>query len=411
MSDGYPTQISVADAIAIVEREAPPPKRETIALDDALGRVLAAPLASLADHPTVDNSALDGYACRHADTVGAGDRTPVRLTIVGEAPAGRPSSRTVGPGEAIRIFTGGAMPDGTDAVVRVEATHEEGGDVLIVEEGDRGAIRRRAQDLAAETPYLEAGVRLDAGALALAAAMGHASAVVAVRPRIALLTTGDEVIAPGRPLEQGQVYDANGPSVRALGRVAGAEVTLLPRVHDSVDALEDALEAAGDVDLLLTSGGVSMGAYDIVRDLVFERGEVRFWKVAMKPGGPALFGRWRSLPVLGLPGNPVSSMVVFVLLGAPFVYTALGRSGPRPYDRRHRAISDSPLKASGFKETFQRVRLFQEGATLTASTTGSQSSGIVRSMREADALAVLPPHASVRVGDSIEVIPLAPHYG
>jgi molybdopterin molybdotransferase len=407
----YPSQIAVQDAIDIIEREAPEPRSERVDLARAQGRTLARPLASRADHPTLDNSALDGYACRYADTVGAGDGTPLRLAIVGEVPAGRPSERPLQAGEAVRIYTGGALPEGSDAIVRVEVTQEQGSDVLISEEGDRGAIRRRAQDLQAGIRYLDAGVRLDAGALTLAAAMGHDRVDVARPPRVALLTTGDEVIAPGGALAPGQVYDSNASSVAALARLSGAEVTQLPRVHDSVDALEAALAEAGDVDLLLTSGGVSMGAYDIVRDLLFDRGEVLFWKVAMKPGGPALFGRWRGLPILGLPGNPVSSMVVFLLLGAPFVYRALGSSQTLPYRRRVVARTSTALRASSFKETFQRVRLGQDGPVLTTSTTGSQSSGIVRSMREADALAVLPPHATVAAGDTVDVIPLAPFYG
>jgi molybdopterin molybdotransferase len=407
----YPSQIAVQDAIETVEREAPDVRTESVDLSDAQGRTLARAVASRADHPTVDNSALDGYACLYADTLGASERTPRRLTVVGEVPAGKPSDRALRSGETMRIYTGGALPDGSDAIVRVEVTREEGGVVEITEEGDRGAIRRRAQDLRAGTRYLEAGVRLDAGALTLAAAMGHPRLEVARPPRLALLTTGDEVVAPGSDLATGQVFDSNATSVAALARSVGAEVTLLPRVHDSVDALEAALAAAGEVDLLLTSGGVSMGAYDIVRDLLFERGKVLFWKVAMKPGGPALFGRWRGLPILGLPGNPVSSMVVFLLLGAPFVYRALGSASTLPYRRRRIARVDSPLRASGFKETFQRVRLGQDGPILTAATTGSQSSGIVRSMRVADALAILPPHADLAVGESVEVIPLAPYYG
>ena len=407
----YPSQIPVQDAIDIVELAAPPPASSTVPLTEALGRTLAASVASRGDHPTVDNSALDGFACRFADTAGASQTTPVRLDIVGEVPAGRPFAGSVGAGQAVGIYTGGAIPEGCDAIVRVEVTRVEGGGVWVEEPGDSGAIRRRAQDLRRGERYLESGTRLHAGALGLAAAMGHATLEVARRPRLALLTTGDEVVPPGTELGVGQVFDANGTSVAALATAAGAEVTVLPRVGDRVEALERALEAAGEVDLLVTSGGVSMGRYDIVRDLLFERGEVLFWKVAMKPGGPALFGRWRGLPVLGLPGNPVSSMVVFLLLGVPFVARALGRTGPRPYRDRLRARVRDPLRASGFKETFQRVRYLAESGSLSVHSTGDQSSGILRSMLEANALAILPPRSALRPGDEVEIIPLAPHYG
>ncbi len=406
------TPIPPSEAVARVAAEAPTLPSETVAVDDALGRILARDVASLCDHPSVDNSALDGYACRVADTAGAAPRSPVRLRVVGEAPAGRPFAGRVEAGEAVRIFTGAAVPAGADGIVPVEASREPGHEpgTVEVERPARGEdIRRRGQDLVDGQVYLTAGRRLDAATLGLATGMGHARLEVRRRPRVALLTTGDEVVDSGAPLQRGQVYDSNGASLAGLLRAAGAEVVRLPRVGDDPAALERALEGAGEVDLLLTSGGVSMGRYDHVRDLLFGRGTVLFWKVAMKPGGPALFGRLEGLPVLGLPGNPVSSMVVFLVLGRAFLDTALRRSDPLPYLDRRRARAGSAFAAAESKETLARARLRRGPEGLEVHALANQSSGVLRSMTEAGALVLVPPGRPIAPGDQVETLELAPH--
>lgn len=405
-----PSALAPADALGILQQDAPSLGSERVELLDALGRVLAEDLASLCDHPGVDNSALDGYACRVADTAGAREAAPARLRLVGEAPAGRPFEGRVEPGEVVRIFTGAAVPDGADGIVPVEASREsEGGWVELLRPARPADIRRRAQDLIDGQVYLERGRRLDAAAIGLAAGMGHATVPVVRRPRVALLTTGDEVVDPGRPLARGHVYDSNGASLMALGQAAGADMLRLPRVSDDADVLERALERVGTVDLLLTSGGVSMGRYDRVRDLLFDRGAVRFWKVAMKPGGPALYGRLGELPVLGLPGNPVSSMVVFLVLARAFLDAALGRSDPPPYLDRRPALAGTAFRAASAKEGLPRVRLTHGRDGLVASALTNQSSGVLRSMSEGDALAVVPPGRDIDAGEPLDVIPLAGH--
>jgi molybdopterin molybdotransferase len=235
--------------------------------------------------------------------------------------------------------------------------------------------------------------------------MGHAKVPVVRRPRVGILATGDEVVEPGQPIRDGQVYNSNAYSVAALVREAGGEPALLPRVRDDLGALRRELEAREDLDLLLTSGGVSMGRYDFVRDLLFTEGTVHFWKVAMKPGGPVLFGAWGGLLVLGLPGNPVSSMVAFLLLGRAFLAKALGSAEPLPYHTRLTATAETPFKGSGFKETFARATLrFEPGRGYFAASTGNQSSGVLTSMLLASALAVVPPHANIGEGEGLEVI-------
>lgn len=405
----HQSQISVEEAIGTLSAAAPAPAQERAPLAGALGRVLAADLPSLVAHPSASDSALDGYACRAEDTLGASRERPVRLRVVGEVAAGRAFAGTVGPGEAVQLYTGAPVPEGADAVIRVEDTERQGEAVLLCAPASRADVRPRAQDFDAGEVLLERGQRLDAASLALAAAMGHAEVPVSRRPRVGVLATGDEVLSPGQALRPGQVYDANSAALAALVAAAGAEPVPLERVRDDVDALERALAASGPLELLLTSGGVSMGKHDVVRDLLFERGEVLFWKVAMRPAGPVLFGRWRGLPVLGLPGNPVSSVVAFLVLAKAFLNRALGSAEPLPYRRRLAAVAGEALAGAGFKEAFLRVRLAEREGVRQATLTGSQNSGVLRSLQLADALAVIPPHRAYGPGEALEVIPLEPY--
>jgi len=401
----YPGQIAVTAALEALQRRAPRLGAERVALQNVLGRTLAQDLYSPVDHPTLDNSALDGYACRAADTLGATPDTPVTLQVVGDIPAGSVFSGSVGRGEAIGIYTGAPVPQGADAIIGVEFTKVSGEQVALSRPANRGDIRPRAQDLRRGEVYLRKGQRLNEAAVGIAAAMGYAEVPVVKRPRVGILATGDELAEPGEPLGDAQVYNSNAYALSALVSSAGGEAVRLPNVKDDLALLEVSL-AGLELDLLLTSGGVSMGRYDFVRDLLFSKGEVYFWKVAMKPGGPVLFGRYGSLPLLGLPGNPVSSLVVFRLLGEAFLAAALGSTQPIPYYQRRPVDAATPFKGSGFKETFARVTLSYDadGRTL-ASSTGNQSSGVLRSLLLADALAVIPPHKDVEVGGRLEVIP------
>ncbi len=403
----YKTQIGLEEAIGIIQAQARGLGLERIPLREAYERTLAQTLTSLADHPNCDNSALDGYACRAADTLGASQGAPARLKVVGEVPAGRPFAGAVGPGEAVSIYTGAPVPDGADAIIAVEKTQEDGDGVLLYAPASPDDVRPRAQDLRAGGVYLRAGTRLTPAAVGVAAAMGYADLEVVRAPRVGILSTGDEIVEPGVPLKNAQVYNSNAYSVAGLVREAGGVPLILPRALDTLEALQEGLQDLGGVDLLVTSGGVSMGKYDFVRDLLFGEGRVHFWKVAMRPGGPALFGEWRGLSVFGLPGNPVSSMVVFLLLTQVWLHKALGSTEPLLYHRRIHATARSPFKGAGFKEAFWRCVLEFGPDGPTARTTGNQSSGVLTSMLFANALAVVPPHGEVREGAGLEVIPLS----
>ncbi len=403
----YKSQISVVEAIAIIQEKVSRLSSERVSLVEAYGRILAEDIVSLVDHPSLDNSALDGYACLLDDTLTASEENAIYLDLVGEIAAGSRFEGKISSGQCISIYTGAPVPEGATAVIRIEDTFKEGKKIKIIAKADAGAIRKQGQDFKKGETKLEKGSRLNAASVAIAAATGHSSLKVSRKPKIAILATGDEVIEPGETLELGQVYNANTYSVAGLIRSAGAEAIVLPRVKDDLEALERVIAEVGEIDLLLTSGGVSMGKYDFVRDLLFEKGEVHFWKVAMRPAGPVLFGEWNNLAILGLPGNPVSSMIAFIILARAAVQKMTGESSALPYLKPEKVITDVPLKSAGFKETFVRLTLNQASDGLFhVMTTGNQNSGVLSSMLSADALAIIPPYSSYQIGDSLEVIRL-----
>lgn len=403
----------VPDAIQRISGAFVPLPAVTLPLAAAHGRVLAEDVIARADQPSGDDAALDGIACRLADTVGADDASPVRLRRVGVVPAGRPFEREVGPGECVEVYTGGLMPSGTDALVPVEQLQIDGDDVWVRRPASPRDVRPRGQALRAGAIALPASTRLDAHALALAASAGHDRVRVARAPRLAILATGDELVAPGaEDLAAGESYESNAFGLAALARESHAEVVDLDRVGDDRAALRRRLDAAAEgADLIVTSGGVSMGARDQVRRLMEEQGEVLFWRVAMRPGGPTLFGRWRRTPLLGLPGNPVASLVVFWLLGLPALRALEGASAPVPFERPWPARAGRGLRGAAGRVHFARVRLLRQGSELVAEPVSTQSSGVLRSLTEGDALAVLPPDHSPQPGDPIEVLPWRPTVG
>jgi molybdopterin molybdotransferase len=410
----YPTQISVAEAIRLLQERAPTLGSEQLPLLESYGRILAKDIEAKVDHPSLDNSAMDGYACRLEDTLDASEDDPVRLEVIADIPAGSVFDGEVHTGQAVSIYTGAPMPKGTNAVVPVEKTRLEPGSkttqtVVVSQPADPTNVRPKGQDFKKGEVHLKRGLKLSAASVGLAASMGHATLNVVKRPRVGILATGDEVIEPGQSIRDGQVFNSNTYSIAGLARAAGAEAIVLPNVHDDKNGLANALAKVGQLDLMLTTGGVSMGKYDFVRDLLFEEGEVHFWKVAMRPAGPVLFGTWRNIPILGLPGNPVSCMISFLILAKAFLQTSTGETTLLPYHQRSFAVAESDIKGSGVKENFARVRLQQTQDGLYATTTGNQSSGVLTSMRFADALAIVPPNVSYKKGELLEVIRLEGH--
>jgi molybdopterin molybdotransferase len=377
---------------------------EQIPLSTAFGGILAASLSSKVNHPSADDTAVDGYACLEADTRSASTGNPVKLKVIGQSPAGRPFAGTLGPGEAVQVFTGTPIPQGANAVIRVEDTLREGDFVWLMKPASPADIRPKGDDLVVGQTYLNKGDLLTPGRLGLAAAMGYAVLPVVPRPRVGILSTGDEVIEPGEPLPYGAVYNSNSYSVAGLVQEAGGEPIILNKVSDSIDGLRNQLKKAGRLDLLLTTGGVSVGEYDIVRLLLEREGEIHFWKVRMQPGGPLMFATWNSLPLMGLPGNPVSAMVTFFLFGRPFIFRLLGRNDS-PYNQI-KAVADTDFDANPSRRAYRRAVISWQNDRFQAASTGNQSSGVLNSMAVGNALVVLEAGSPARAGDLVDVIPL-----
>ncbi len=385
--------VSVPEARAMLTDLLPASQPETVPVAEAAGRYLYADLEAKVSHPSATESALDGIACREADTLSATQGSPLRLKVVGESRAGVPFAGHVGAGECVRIYTGAPVPGGADAICPVEQLEDDDSDaVLLLRPASPSDVRPEGGDFRAGEVVLHTGQRLTPARLALAVSLGHAEVAVRRRLRVALLSTGDEVREPGTVLTPGQVYDSNRYGLAAMIREAGAEVIDLGHAPDSPQRLAELVEGAGGADVLLTSGGVSMGKYDFMRDLLLEQGRVSFWKVRLRPGGPAMLGGWRGLPVFGLPGNPVSSLVVFQVIVRPAL------TGEQPFTLRLRAAT--PFRAIADKAAYWRGNI--QGGTV--SDYGKQGSGVLRSLSDTGALVIVPEGQPVEVGDEVEVM-------
>ncbi|RVT50390.1 molybdopterin molybdotransferase MoeA [Rubrivivax albus] len=377
-------------------------RTETVGTFDALGRVLAAEVRSGLDVPPADNTSMDGYAMRAADVPAEGTVLPVSQRI----PAGV-VGQPLQPGTAARIFTGAQVPPGADAVVMQEQCEALDGAVRVNTVPQSGQwIRRRGEDVMHDAVVLTAGTRLTPQALGLAASVGAAELTVWRRPRVAVFSTGDELVMPGQPLKPGAIYNSNRFTLRGLLQAAGCEVTDLGIVPDKLEATRDALKRAADGnDLILTSGGVSVGEEDHLRPAVMAEGTLDLWQIAMKPGKPLAFGTVRSgqgqAIFMGLPGNPVSSFVTFLLAVAPVLRTLQGMDAAGPSAQLLRADFDWPKPDR--RREFLRVKLNADGGL---DLFPNQSSGVLTSTVWADGLVDTPAGQSIARGDLVRFLPL-----
>jgi molybdopterin molybdotransferase len=398
------TDVTLEEAISTLASILRAPKLESVGLLDGLHRVLSENLQSLVDHPSADDSSLDGYAVRLEDTLQATPENPVRLEVVGAVAAGsQPFLGQLLAGMAVKVFTGAPVPSGTTGIVMVENTTKDG-DFVLVSRPATQDVRKRGQDLEIGKSYLQKGQMLRGSQIALAAAMGHADLPVYKVPRVAILSTGDEILEPGQPLPPGGAYNANSYGLAAMLREMGAVPVILPKIHDDLDSIRSSFEAAKDCDLLLTIGGVSMGERDFVRLLLEREANIHYWKIRVKPGGPPVCATWNDLPVFGLPGNPVSSLVIFLLVVKPALYARYGVL-EKAYETVQ-ATALTPFKSAGAKTGMWRCTLEKTESGFGARAFANQSSGVLRSMVQANALAVVPPHSEMKIGDVLEVIRL-----
>lgn len=396
--------ISVELALERVLAGLAPLAAETLALPAALGRVLAEPVAARVAHPPLDVSSMDGYAVRAADLAAA----PVHLAVIGESAAGHPFSGTVAHGQAVRIFTGAALPAGADTVVMQEDTVRDDSGVTIQTALPAGKfVRRQGQDFFPGQVLLEPGTLMGPRQIALAAAMNVPWLSVRRRPRVAVLSTGDEIVMPGEPLGPAQLLSSNGLSLAALVSTLGGDPVQLGIARDTKDSLSALVAAAAGCDLLLTSGGASVGDYDMVQDVLSGHGlKLDFWKVALRPGKPLMFGTLKHVPVLGLPGNPVAAMVCAYVFLAPMLRALQGLPTAMPLLP---ASLGAAMGANDARQDYVRARLERaaDGA-LVATPHGRQDSAVISGLAAAQALIVRPPHApEARTGDRVSVFPLA----
>ncbi|TMC71962.1 MAG: molybdopterin molybdotransferase MoeA [Chloroflexi bacterium] len=394
--------MSADDALARILAGVPALPSVDVPLLDSLGLVLAEDIAADRDVPPFRNSAMDGYAVRGDDVASA----PARLRVVGEIAAGSFPDRSVGPGEAMRIMTGAPMPDGADTVVRVEDTDNASDIVTITEATPTGLSTRQAgEDLRKGETILTEGIVLRPAEIGLLASVGHARVRVRKRPRVAVFSTGDEIVELDQPLERGQIRDSNRYTLASAIRAAGAEPWVRGIVRDSPDALRAALRGAVEADAIVTSGGVSVGDHDHLKPVLSELGTIDFWAIAIRPGRPLAFGELRDgerrVPIFGLPGNTVSALLTFEIFVRPALLRMQGRQNvARP---RTKARLLEPV------EKVASLRFFARGIhdpdAETVRLTGPQGSGILRSMSLANCLIDLPVGPSrAEKGELVDVI-------
>ncbi len=405
--------LTLAEAIAAtLESIQPIRETETVPLFEAYGRVLAADLSARLDVPPADNSAMDGFALYLADLK---PDQPTRLPVIGQALAGHPYSGAVPGGAAVRITTGAVLPEGPDAVVMQEQCRIAPDERWIEIEPKVAArlqpgenIRRRGEDVRAGSVLLPAGSRLRPPEVALAAGQGIAALEVVRRPRVAVASTGDELHEPGMELPQGGIYESNRYTLIGLLRRLGCAVTDLGILRDERDEVLPTLwEAAAAHDMLLTSGGVSVGTADVVKDAIAELGRIEFWRLAIKPGKPVTFGWIDHCMVLGLPGNPVSVAVAFLLFARPLLLRRMGAAPAEPL--RLRATADFQFRRKPGRREWLRTRLRLDSERKpVVSVYHTNSSGALSSLAWADGLVELPEDCTgVAPGDAVEYLPFS----
>jgi molybdopterin molybdotransferase len=385
--------LAAADAARRIVAEVRPQPALRVPLDEALDSVLAEDIVSRIDIPAWANAAMDGYAARAADVRGASAAQPVRLPVIEHIPAGRFPSRALAPGETARIFTGAPVPDGADSVIRQEDTDQGAETVTIVDDRDAGAnIRPAAEDVRRGETVLHAGAALGPAALGMLASLAVAHPLVHRRPRVAILASGDEVVDVDQPeaiLSGRKIGSSNTHALTALVRRAGGEPVHLGIARDTPESLRAHLRRTGDCDLLITSAGISVGEHDYVRQVLAELGaEQRFWRLRMRPGAPVGFGLVGGNPWIGLPGNPVSTMVTFELFARPAIRTMCGHR--LPFRRTVPVRLAEPVSLKPRLQHFLRAVVSPTPEGLTGRLTGPQGSSILSSMVLANALLVVP---------------------
>lgn len=413
----YPRMLTVAEARARILNHFQPLPAETIALMQAAGRVLARAITATENVPPFINSSMDGYAVRASDVAGASSNAPVMLPVSGDIPAGRGLPAPLRSGTAMRIMTGAPLPDNADAVIPVEDTDDSReqiagpppATVRFYQAGLVGANTRPVgQDIRVGEEVLSAGAVLGPAEIGVLAALGHAHVVVHRQPRIAIFSTGDELRTVEETLQPGQIHDTNGYALSAAIERYGGQPVRLGIVRDNFEAARATVVAASEAraDMILSSAGVSVGAYDVVKAAVEAEGALDFWRVNMRPGKPVAFGSVRGVPFMGLPGNPVSALVSFEVFARPAI---LKLAGHRQWAKPAITVTLAEDIHSDGRESYLRVIITQQGAEHVARTTGHQGSAILTSLVKANGLLIVPAGMTLaRAGEKLTAWRLAP---
>jgi len=387
---------------------------ERVAFTDSSGRILREDVTAPLDIPLADNTAMDGYAVIGSDIAGASREKPVSLRVIEDLPAGAVASKRVAEGTAVRIMTGALMPEGADTVVQVELTDGGQNDVRVFQALPAGTnIRRRGEDMEKGSIVLPSGSILRAGEIGVLASVQKSVVTVGRRPTLAILSTGDEIVDVDQPVPPGKVVNSNSYSLAALVREAGAIPRMIGIVPDTKDATVAAIESALESDFVMSSGGVSVGAYDFVKEALEALGaDFKFWQVSMKPGKPLVVARVRGRLFFGLPGNPVSCMVSFHLFIAPAIRKAMGASQGDLLPPVVEMKLGAPLRSRGDRRAYQRVRVVARSRELVAIPMQAQGSGVSTSMVGANGLAVVEEGVrSVEAGQIVQVVLLGSVHG
>ena len=373
---------------------------EELDLDSCHNRILAEDLVSKVDDPPFDNSAMDGFAMRNQDTLSP----PTTLEIIGTIQAaGQEDDVIVGENQAVRIMTGAPMPQGADSILQIELTEVEGNKVTLLKESMKDFVRFKGENLTKGQVAISAGTLLTPSQIGMCATMGYGKLPVFKPLKIAIISTGDELIQPGQELQRGQIYESNSFGIAGLVKRLGHVPIRMQCVGDTLDDLRKTLnEASTSCDLILTSGGVSMGEWDLVRKIMENEGTLDFWRVKLRPGSPPLFGLWGDTPIFGLPGNPVSSHVVFRMIVAPWIRNLTGADGP--VENRAFARLATVVKPTKDCLTLRRVTIEKGDNELIASQKIHQGSGNIASMAHSEALVILQPGEDYPIGKIVEII-------
>ena len=415
-----PSMISIEEALERILSYVHELEPETKPIEQALGQVLADDVRSTLSIPPLANTAMDGYAVKAADTTGASETNPVELKVIGELAAGYIFEGEVGQGEAVRIMTGAPIPNGADSIVPFEETNEttrsapkgartlEESVKILKAANPHANVRDAGEDIREGDTVLQKGRVLRPADIGVLATVGRDTVSVIRRPVIAILSTGDELLEPGQRHKPGAIYDSNAWSLSALVEAYGGIPRRLGIAEDTIEALTEKVQEGRDADMLVTSAGVSRGDYDVVKDVLAREGDIDFWTVRMKPGKPLAFGAFendgRTIPHLGLPGNPVSSMVSFELFGRPAIQKMMGKPlTPRP---NVTAISDDRItNIADPRRFYARCIAEKRERGWHVKLAGGQGSGMLSSMSRANALAILPEGVEiVEPGDQVEVM-------